>query len=135
MKVFKFWPPYQANGRTTFPQAQQKSGVYIIKEDNKIVYVGYSATNLYRTMYRHFQRWNHSGQNVTTYINKMSRHAYTCRVVLCTPAQAARLEKGLILKHQPRDNREKYRYYELDFDTKKTVQQYESEFAIMESPV
>lgn len=133
MKVYKFWPPYQANGNTTFPQTQQKSGVYIIKESGKIVYIGFSRTNLYRTMYRHFQKWNHAGQDVVTYHSKLTRHAYTCRVVLCTPTQAQRLERALILKYNPRDNREKYKYYKQGPADTKIVQQYENEFAITEA--
>lgn len=132
MKVFKFWPPYQANGRTTFPETVNRSGVYLICENGKLVYIGYSATNLYRTMYRHFQKWNHRGQPVVTYAGSAKK--YTVRVVLCTPAQAARLEKALIIKNRPRDNRDKYRGYTLDLQDKKTVVQYESEYAITESP-
>lgn len=132
MKVFKFWPPYQANGHTTFPETTNRSGVYLIREGEKLVYIGYSATNLYRTMYRHFQRWNHRGQEVVSYAGSSKR--YTVRVVLCTPAQAARLEKALIIKNRPRDNRDKYRGYKLDFQDKKTVDQYENQYAITDAP-
>lgn len=134
MKVYKFWPPYQASGKTTFPETSNRSGVYIIKENDKIVYIGFSGTNLYRTLYRHFQRWNHKTQSVTTYFEKLKVKKYLVRVVLCTPTQAAKLEKALIIKHKPRDNREKYRAHKIDFEDKQIIQKYENEFAIIEAP-
>ena len=59
MKKFNFLPPYQKKGKTTYPETLNKSGVYLIKENNVQVYIGYSGLNLYRTMYRYFQAWNH----------------------------------------------------------------------------
>lgn len=52
-------------------------------------------------MYRHFQRWNHPYQKVISYSNPQD---YTCRVILCTPNQAYKLELYLINKYKPRDN-------------------------------
>ena len=99
-----FLPPYNSEGKTTFGNIKNKSGVYIIKENNKIVYVGYSGKNLYRTLYRHFQQWNHTGQEVITYANKLNNNDYKVRVITTTPAQAYRLEIYLINKLKPRDN-------------------------------
>ena len=122
MKVFKYHPPYKANGRTSFPETQKRSGVYLIKENDKLVYVGFSGSDLYRTLYRHFQVWtdkNYRGgkaappEHRVTYVSKMKRNRYTVRVTLCTPAQAERLERMLIRKHNPRDNRAKYESYEV----------------------
>ena len=109
MKVYKFTPPYRpgkAKGstRTSFPEIQNHPGVYIIKEDGKIVYVGFSSYSVYKTMYRHFQTWNHRFQQVVTYASRMSRHDYTVRPILCTAKQAYALEKRLIRKYHPRDN-------------------------------
>lgn len=102
----KFLQPYDDNGKTTFRNANKKSGVYLIKENGEIVYVGYSGSNLYRTLYRHFQAWNHSYQKVITYKgNNLNR--YTVRVILTTPQQADRLETYLIKKYLPRDNQQK----------------------------
>lgn len=112
MKVFKFLPPYTAQGRTTFPQSKDRSGVYLIKENGKIVYVGYSAKNLYKTMYRHFQTWNHFLQEIVSYKDRLKKNKYTVRVIFCTPNQAARLERMLIVKLKPRDNAVKYSLYE-----------------------
>jgi hypothetical protein len=52
----KFLPPYDENGKTNFP-SRKRTGVYLIKENGIIVYVGYSGKDLYKTMYRHFEQW------------------------------------------------------------------------------
>ena len=103
MKVYKFSEPYKGK-RTTFPETKDCQGVYIIKEDGKIVYVGFSGYSIYKTMYRHFQTWNHKFQQVVSYASRMSRHRYTVRPILCTARQAYSLEKRLIKKYHPRDN-------------------------------
>ena len=125
MRKTKFLPPYTKAGKTTFPHTLNKSGVYVIQEDAKIVYVGYSGKNLYRTMYRHFQVWNHRGQDVVTYVNSLHRKKYTVRVVLCTVKQADALEKGLIMKHRPRDNENKYSLFKSDLYHAATIEKYE----------
>ena len=112
MKVYKFAKPYQTgkNGaqRTTFPETRNHAGVYIIKEDGKIVYVGFSSYSVYKTMYRHFQEWNHKYQEVVSYANRLHTHTYTVRPILCTDKQAYALEKRLIRKYHPRDNTIQY---------------------------
>lgn len=126
MKVSRFAKPYKSTGRTTFPEMKNKSGVYLIKENGRLVYVGMSLSNLYRTMYRHFEQWNHDGQSVVTYANKMKKNDYTVRIALCSPAQAGRLEKALIKKHRPRDNENKYKSYELQFQDERIFTDYQN---------
>lgn len=126
MKKFKFLPPYAAPGKTNFPATQNRSGVYLIKENNKLVYVGMSGRNLYKTLYRHFETWEHKQQEVTTYKTRLNRHKYTVRVILCTPGQAARLERLLILKYNPRDNDLKYKGYQLTAFDEKIFETYEA---------
>ena len=111
MKKTRWKEPYKNDGRTNFPD-RERPGVYLIKEkaSGKIVYVGYSGNNLYRTMYRHFQQWTHSDQPVITYANKGPGN-YLCRVIYCTPKQAVTLEELLILKHEPSDNPQKLDFY------------------------
>jgi hypothetical protein len=109
MKKFRFRPPYSDDkniiaGITAFRPSLKRSGVYLIKENNEIVYVGFSGTDLYTTMYRHFQTWNDKKGPRVTYFSKLKKKYYTVRVVYCTPLQAAKLEKSLIAKYQPRDN-------------------------------
>lgn len=101
--------PYQANGSTTF-NVQNKAGVYIIYKGDDIVYIGYSGTNLYKTLYRHFQKWDDPNQIRVTY-NKLAN--ITVRVVYtATKNHAFRLEKALIKKYKPRDNPSLYNDYE-----------------------
>jgi excinuclease UvrABC nuclease subunit len=79
--------------------------VYLIYKNNKLVYVGMSQSDVYKTMYRHFQSWEDPFQIRVTYTKRMN---CACRVVLCTAAQALNLEKALILKYRPKDNPNKY---------------------------
>ena len=132
MKKFKFLPPYKREGKTNFPETQRRSGVYIIKEDSRIVYVGMSGGNLYKTLYRHFETWDHPYQEVTTYAGKKNK--YLVRIVLCTPGQAARLERYLIKKLNPRDNTVKYEHYKIEFIDEKTYQAYQETKTIDEVP-
>jgi len=111
VRRLKYLPPYRAERKTEFTTAQNRSGVYLIKEDSHIVYIGMSKKNLYGTLYRHFQAWSHSRQRVVTYQNQLKYKYYSVRVIFCTPSQAVRLERYLIIKNQPRDNAEKYDNY------------------------
>lgn len=134
MKKYKFLAPYKKSGKTTFRATFQRAGVYLIKENNRLVYVGMSAKNLYRTLYRHFEKWHHSNQEVVTYVSKLKRNNYTVRVVLCTPSQADRLERALIIKHQPRDNENKYTQYKLTLADDKALDSYYAIPAETEAP-
>jgi len=104
-------PYYLKNGvkHTTF-NIRNKAGVYLIYESDIIVYVGYSASNLYKTMYRHFESWGTSKQYRATYNpnNVKVRVVYTR-----TGTQASNLETALIIKIKPRDNVQQY----IDFET------------------
>lgn len=106
-----FAAPYLATGRTAFRNTLNKSGVYEIKENGRIVYIGFSGVNLYKTLYRHFEAWTHKTQKVVSYAGRRKR--YTIRVTLCSPRDAYALEAALIKKHKPRDNEEDYRQYKL----------------------
>lgn len=106
----RFLPPYLPSGRTTFSEAGCP-GCYIITKAGRIRYVGFSANNVYKTLYRHFQKWNDPRQERVTY---MQRHDVRVRV-LYTPsaAKARELERALIIKHQPPDNTDKLKGYRL----------------------
>lgn len=125
MKKTRFTEPYRAKLKTNFPQTKGKSGVYLIQEDGKIVYIGYSSTNIYRTMYRHFEKWTHDLQDVVTYVAKMNRKRYTVRLVLCSPAKASKLEIALVKKYKPRDNRKMYQETGSKSKDTKAIQEYE----------
>jgi hypothetical protein len=124
----KFFPVYSElptknrKGKTNLGFCKGKSGVYLIKEDGVLVYVGFSGSDLYKTILRHFSWWmdkrhyyekqNSIFQRIT-YVNTLNKKDYTVRVILCDPTRAWNLEKALIDKHafNLRDNTQKYRLY------------------------
>jgi len=113
--------PYLSNGKTTF-NIQKRPGVYMIYKGEKPVYIGYSGTNLYKTLYRHFQSWNDRTQTRVVYRDLSD---ITVRVVYThTGNQAAKLEKALIVKLKPRDNPNKYEQYTLTFKDKQNVTEF-----------
>lgn len=122
----KFIPPYRKekgklkNNLSFLCTRCHTSGVYLIRDTatGKVIYVGYSASNLYKTILRHFQEWNDRQQRRYVY----SKTGYTVRVILTTKARAALLEKYLIVKMQPRDNKEKYDGYLTKAQTEKAAQ-------------
>jgi excinuclease UvrABC nuclease subunit len=106
MIKLRFLKPY-IGGKTRFPD-RGRAGVYLISENGQVVYIGYSANDLYKTLYRHFQTWNHDKQFVVSYKDLLAVNDYRVRVVYCTALQAVDLEKALIIKYKPRDNFNKY---------------------------
>lgn len=130
MKISKFFPPYyEKNGtdhctlKTTF---QNESGVYFLKnKEGEITYIGSSKTNLYKTIYRHFQDWSSSTQKRVTY----GKYTHTLRIILTTPTQSLRVETYLLNKHVPKDNtiitklgiKQKANYKDLKFKSFTTI--------------
>ena len=103
--VYEIIPTKGKNGKSTLAWTTGKSGVYLIKEDNQIVYVGSSSTNLYSTILHHFQRWKDKQQpNRLTYKESLSLN-YKIRIMLCKTSKAYDLEKKFINYYQPRDNK------------------------------
>lgn len=123
MQKSRFKPPYTADGKTNFRHINKKAGVYIIKSKRTgdIVYIGHSKTNLYRTMYRHFQSWDDPLQRRVVYKQKNN---YLVRVVFTSPARAEKLERGLIAKYKPKDNPYKIGPIDLDEADKRQVAEY-----------
>ena len=108
MKKSNWKDPYKKDkGKisTNFRNTFEKSGVYIIKDKktNKILYVGGSSNNLYRTMYRHFQSWTDKQKRAT-----YSKFGTKVKVILCSPQKAHSLEIQLTKKLKPRDIDYKY---------------------------
>jgi excinuclease UvrABC nuclease subunit len=100
-------PPYNEKGNTNFPK-RGVPGVYLIYKAGKLRYVGFSATNVYKTMYRHFQEWNDNRQVRVTY--KVLKEILV-RVIYCSPTNAAKIERALIVKYKPQDNPDKLTNY------------------------
>ena len=101
MRLTKFAPVYPEPNKTNFSRFIGKSGVYIIKLKNEIVYIGSSQSDAYKALTRHFQDWSASKQRRVLYPQKPE---YRARMITTTAKQAPILEKLLIRKHKPRDN-------------------------------
>lgn len=87
--------------------AKARSGVYIIRRNfptdakPEILYVGMSQTDLYKTISRHFQKWDDASQVRITYPQTAN---YQIRIIFCTPKQAVKLEEALRANYLPPDN-------------------------------
>lgn len=116
-KQEKEFPYIMVKGkRKTVFNIKNVPGVYMIYKGKKLLYVGFSATNLYKTMYRHFQSWDDPRQIRITY------DPFKVKVVVTyceTPEEADILEKSLILKYKPKDNPILYKGFEADKEEKK----------------
>lgn len=113
MKRTRTLPPYRSDGRTTFPK-RDVPGVYLIHKAGQLRYVGFSASSVYKALYRHFQRWNEPRRERVTYTQL---HDVRVRVIYTrTGQQAAQLERALIVKHRPKDNPNKLKEYVLTSD-------------------
>lgn len=100
----KLKSPYFDNGRTFF-NTRKKSGVYLIYSGNILKYVGFSGSDVYKAMYRHFQSWKDKNQIRITY----NPDSVKVRVIYCNNSTtAARLEKALIINKKPTDNPQQY---------------------------
>lgn len=133
--VLSFLPPF--TGKTTKVGRERTlklprglSGVYLIKEDDKLVCVGMSGFCVWYTLYRHFNVWvdkrkgkkggpNEYGISRVSYEPFLEAFNYEVAIFLTKDKQAAlELEKHLILKYMPRDNRMKYDHFILSHDYK-----------------
>lgn len=126
LKVSKFYPVYinlKLNPKLNLQPSKNQKGVYILKKNNEIIYIGYSGSNLYKTLTRHFQSWEDRKQIRITYSKSENIKA---RVIFTsTAAQAAKLEKALILKYKPVDNPNKYEQYELKLSDENLINNYQ----------
>lgn len=117
-------PPYQKDGSTTF-KLRGKSGVYIIFKKGLIDYVGYSGTDIYKTLYRHFQKWNDKTQVRVSYSDLKD---ITVRVIYTKDAKVAqRLENALIVRYRPEANPNKYETKDLTATDEKNLTEYINE--------
>jgi len=82
------------------------SGVYFIKnaENNKIEYIGFSQSQLYKTIYRHFQKWNDKAQERIIF----NKRNHKIKIIFCSPSKALKFEKILIQRYKPRFNKFQY---------------------------
>lgn len=99
------------NGKIAKPAFKRKEykrpGVYIIRIDKKPVYVGSSLSNVYKTLYRHFQSWPDKKQRRVTY-SKFTP-GLTVEVKKLPVDKVKKTERDLLLKYNPIDNKNKIR--------------------------
>lgn len=95
-------------------------GVYIIKQYGVIVYVGYSRTDVWKVLYRHFQQWTDIRwlaygiwERKAIYPGDKDRWGdYEVAIYPTdTSGIAEILERTLICELNPRDNSQKYWAY------------------------
>jgi hypothetical protein len=118
VKTKSTWkPPYKSlavpelgwKTETNFRFAQGKTGVYLIKRNGQLIYIG-AARNVYKAMLRHFEQhrgdcYDNGHCNKQRYFDDYEKNEYLVRVVLTnTPNQAFKLEAALINRYKPRDN-------------------------------
>lgn len=107
-----FFDPYE-QGRTSWPRfvTDEKKGVYIIrdKRSGQIIYIGQSTSNIYKTLYRHFQNWDDPTQYRVTYPKQGKEVAV---FIVKNAREVLELERYLIIKYQPKDNEIKYLAYQ-----------------------
>lgn len=101
------------NGRPQTTLNETGTGVYLIRKQNgKIIYVGKSANDVRRTLYRHFQTWTDMRSSYGRQRSPYERVTYKdlpghflCKVIFTeTERQADILEQALIVKVKPKDN-------------------------------
>lgn len=115
-----FTPPFTeqttGRGRVRSIGGWKHAGIYLIKENGVIVYVGMSAYCVVKALYRHFYRWANDPTRKTrfprvTYVNHLEDRNYEVCVMKCSKDDAPKIERGLIIAIKPRDNRERYEFY------------------------
>ena len=123
LKATRFFKPY--TGRTINLKSTG-TGVYIIKKNDKVLYVGMASKDVARTLYRHFQTWTDNRSSYTKKNQIFERVTYKgenmdlflIKVIYCpTEREASILEQLLVLKLKPRDNEQKlylFKTYEYD---------------------
>lgn len=112
-----FFPAY-INGRFGLKNIRHKKGIYIIKEEGQIVYIGMTKYCLQIVLYRHFQAWNPDRSSRHYRVSYFDRKNYlkyeVAAITEFNNISIEDTEKLLILKHLPRDNR-KHILIEEDF--------------------
>jgi hypothetical protein len=95
----KFVKPYN-NGH--YVLNKRKEGVYFIKENNQLVYIGSSKKNSTSALYRHFQQWNDRRFQRITYNRDV------CTVIIFECEKSFDIEVKFIQYFKPRDNKNLY---------------------------
>ena len=95
----KWFEPYSQTGRNAKTNLKDNTrairGVYFVKNkrSGNIVYVGSSLSQLYKTIYRHFQSWTDSRQKRVTY----PKSGYLIKIILTGSSKITLLEQYYII--------------------------------------
>lgn len=101
---------YNADGSTNITHLVNKKGTYKIfyKNQKKAVYIGFSNSNLYKTILRHFQTWSNGtrdGQQTLSFVDKgQNKQSFYLTYMISTGKKAAAREKRQIQKEKPKYN-------------------------------
>lgn len=108
IKISGWFEPYREDKTTLRKVSESETGVYLIrsKRSKKIHYIGFSSTNLYKTLYRHFQIQNdRDGRQPRTNYQK---NGYEIKIIEIAGKYAGELEAYLRSTIKPLDDRAKY---------------------------
>jgi len=115
------------NGLPNLPLDHKKkqTGCYIIRNrfTKSIEYVGFSGSDLYKTIYRHFQSWKDSKQKRVVF----DKSGYQVKIIFATKEKAKYLEKYLVLKLKPLQNDDKFQYFISDVEETKAEKVFKKE--------
>ena len=109
--IYEKAPQYgEQYGKTSeaFKKLRNKRGVYRIFENRKLVYVGSSNSDIYKTILRKFQMWNDKRQSGGRLYYDAKKKEYKVEVFIMPNASANKLldtEHHFIQKSKPRDNK------------------------------
>lgn len=107
-----FQPPFvESTGKykqRIFRRFIGHAGVYIIKENSKVVYVGMSGSCVVKACYTHFYPWERTSERtskrILTYADTLDQYSYEIAMLSTCKSQALKLEAALIVCLTPRDN-------------------------------
>ena len=120
----KIKPPFSAPGKTNFT-IQNKPGVYMIYENQTLVYIGYSKRNVYKSLYRHFYPYREKTNQDRKYWKDLTN--IKVRVIYTnTPGRAENLEIALIQKYKPKLNTIQYKAWQPNQKEKSILEIYEN---------
>ena len=129
-----FIPPFcgkTARRRIRSVKTRGQKGVYIIRERGEIVYIGMSQSCVTEAMYRHFYPYADYHRHPRTCYD--AEGEYSVYILYCSREDAPKLERGLILSINPRDNRDKFARY-LDQLTVNHIQEQVATSELEEAP-
>lgn len=100
-------PSRKKRGITGISFLKKRMGIYKIFEDGKIIYVGSSNSDLYKTILRHFQEWNDKEQlQRISYKSKLKEHRYEVEATITNDLKYnLYIEHAIINELKPRDNK------------------------------